>query len=134
MSEADIEHAYSAEMRIKAIGLLCEVAEPAFMFIAFLVQKLLMLLDSPHRVLQKEDMNLLTELELVANASQCMKKLHCEVTELWNKADDVYTVTPAPSKSRRTMKDMEQFMVLETRGQKRNDKTELQRLFYSAID
>lgn len=138
LSEIDAERAYGAEMRMEAIGLLREVSGPAFMFIAIFVQKLLMLLDGPNRLLQAEDMDLLTGLELVASATECVKKLRSEdeFTDLWNKANDAHTSTPAPPKRRRTMhKNLEQFVVLETTGQNNdNDKTELQRVFYSAID
>ncbi|KAJ8409279.1 hypothetical protein AAFF_G00234770 [Aldrovandia affinis] len=124
-------------MRMEANGLLWEVSEPAFMFIAYLVQKVLMLLNAPNKLLQGEDMDLLTGLELVASATECVSKLHCETefTELWNRVTDANATTPAPSKRRHTMnKSMGQFVVEETTGPKDNDKTELQRLFYSAID
>ncbi|KAJ8394540.1 hypothetical protein AAFF_G00045500 [Aldrovandia affinis] len=124
-------------MRMGAIGLLREVSEPAFVFIAYLVQNVLMLLDAPNKLLQGEDMDLLTGLELVASATECVRNLRCEAefTELWNKVTDANATTPAPSKQRRTTnKTMGQFVVEETTGQKDNDKTELQRFFYSAID
>ncbi|KAJ8403422.1 hypothetical protein AAFF_G00351940 [Aldrovandia affinis] len=58
-------------MRMEAIGLLREVSEPAFMLVAYLVQKVLMLLDAPNKLLPEEDMDLLTGLELVASATEC---------------------------------------------------------------
>ncbi|KAJ8392636.1 hypothetical protein AAFF_G00073100 [Aldrovandia affinis] len=63
-------------MRMEAIG-----------FIAYLVQNVLMLLDAPNKLLQGEDMDLLTGLELVASATERVGKLRCEAefTELWNR-------------------------------------------------
>ena len=76
-----------------ATGLLQEVSEPAFIFSALLVQKLLWLFDAPNKLLQAEDMDLLIGLELVATAAEHMNKLHCEAefTKLWNRANEAQT-------------------------------------------
>ncbi|KAJ8400627.1 hypothetical protein AAFF_G00393960 [Aldrovandia affinis] len=66
------------QMRMEAIGLLREVPKPAFMFISYLVQKVLMFLDVPNKLLQGEDMDLLRGLELVASGTECVSKLRCE--------------------------------------------------------
>lgn len=73
-------------------GSLCR-EEPAFMFIAFLVQNVLMLLVAPNRLFSAEGIDLLTGLELVLSAEECVKKLyyyiHCYSytikTEMHNK-------------------------------------------------
>lgn len=130
--EIEAERTYSAEVRIKAIGLLREISQPAFMFIAHFVKKVLMLLDGPNRLLQSEDMDLLTGLQLVVSATECVSKLRCEAefTELWDTVTDS-DVTPAPSKWQRTAnKNLYQYLVEETTGQKDNDKTELLRLYF----
>ncbi|KAJ8415150.1 hypothetical protein AAFF_G00008480 [Aldrovandia affinis] len=92
-------------MRMDAIGLLWEVSKPAFVFIrsSYLVQKVRMLLDAPNKLLQGEDTDLLTGLELVVSATECVSKLCCETkfTELWNRVTDANDTTPAPSKRRR---------------------------------
>lgn len=49
-------------------GLFQGVSEPAFMFCV-------LLLNAPHRLLPVEDMVLLTGLEVVVSAAECVKKL-----------------------------------------------------------
>lgn len=51
-----------------AVGLFQGVSEPAFMFCV-------LLLNVPHRLLPVEDMVLLTGLEVVVSAAECVKKL-----------------------------------------------------------
>lgn len=51
-----------------AAGLFQGVSEPAFMFCV-------LLLNAPHRLLPVEDMVLLTGLEVVVSAAECVKKL-----------------------------------------------------------
>ncbi|KAF4110466.1 hypothetical protein G5714_007497 [Onychostoma macrolepis] len=120
---------------MEATGLLREISQPAFMFIAHFVKKVLMLLDGPNRLLQSEDMALLTGLQLIVSA-ECVSKLRCEAefTELRDTVTDS-DVNPAPSKRQRTAnKNLHQYLVEETTGQKNNDKTELLRLYCSALD
>lgn len=136
LSEIDAERRYGAEVRMEAIGLLREISQPAFMFIAHFVKTVLMLLDGPNKLLQSEDMDLLTGLELVASATKCVSELRCEAkfTELWDAVTDL-DVNSAPSKRQRTVnKNLHQYFVEETTGQKDNDKPELRRLYYSALD
>ncbi|ROL48867.1 Zinc finger MYM-type protein 1 [Anabarilius grahami] len=99
LSEIDTERTYGDEVRMEAIGLLREISQPAFMIIAHFVKKVLMLLDGPNKLLQSEDMDLLTGLELVVSAIECLSKLRCEAkfTELWDAVTDL-DVTSAPSK------------------------------------
>lgn len=78
-----------------------------------------MLLDGPNKLLQSEDMDLLTGLEPVVSATECVSKLRCEAefTELWDAVTDL-DVTSAPSKRQRTVnKNLYQYSVEETTGQ-----------------
>jgi len=94
--------------------------------------------NSPNKLLQSEDMDLLTGLELVASATKCVSELRCEAkfTELWDAVTVTdLDITSAPPKRQRTLnKNLHQYFVEETTGQKDNDKPELQRLYYSALD
>ncbi|KAG9282357.1 zinc finger MYM-type protein 1-like [Astyanax mexicanus] len=136
LSEIESDRAYCSEIRMEAIGLLREISETNFMFIARLVQKLLKLLDPPNKLLQGEDMDLLTGLELVACSTECVRKLRCdtEFADLWRAVTDSNALV-TPTKRRRTFsKNMSQYLVEGTTAQKDTDETELRRLFYSAID
>lgn len=85
-------------MCMEAIGLIKEVSETSFKFIADMVYKILQLLDAPNKLMQSEDMDLLNAVKLVTCASECLAKLRCEpdFSELWEKADD--NEMPKPSK------------------------------------
>ncbi len=67
--ETDTEHAYGTEFRMEASGLF---SEPAFMFITFLVQKLLMLLDAPKKTFASRGHG---PLEGAGTGGECVKKL-----------------------------------------------------------
>ncbi|ROI52187.1 Tripartite motif-containing protein 35 [Anabarilius grahami] len=71
LSEIDAD---GAEVRMEAIGLLREISQPAFMFTAHFVKKVLILLDGPNKLLQSEDMDLLTGLELVVGVHSFCKE------------------------------------------------------------
>lgn len=73
-SIADTVLNYDAETRMEATGLLREVSEPSFMFLANLTHRLPSLLDPPNKLLQREDTDLLTGLSVVASATACVKK------------------------------------------------------------
>lgn len=72
LSEIDAEWTYGAEVRMEAIGIWREISQPVIMFITHFVKKVLILLDGPNKLLQSEDMDLLTEMELVVSATKCM--------------------------------------------------------------
>ncbi len=51
---------YETEVRMEAAGLIREVSETSFKFIAHMVYKILQLLDAPNKLMQSEDMDLLS--------------------------------------------------------------------------
>lgn len=140
LTEIDCVRAYGAEVRMEAVGLLREVSEPSFIFIAQLVHKMLKLLDPPNKLLQGEETDLLTGLRLVTSAAECVRELLCEAefTQLWDTAAaaaDHALTQPLPTKRRRMLnRNLEQYVVEETVGLKDNDKTELRRLYFGTID
>ncbi len=93
--------------------------EPSFVFIGHTVHKILLLLDSPNKQLQAEDMDLLTGVKLVHSATECVCQLRCDtvLTELWNAAMS-NNATPPPINRRRTMnRNLEDYVVASTVGQ-----------------
>lgn len=90
LSEVNAERTYSADVRMEATGFLREITRPAFMFIAHFVKKVLLFLDGPNRLLQSEDIDLLTRLQLIVSATECVSKFCCEseFTELWDTVTD----------------------------------------------
>ncbi len=92
---------YETEVRMEAAGLIREVSETSFKFIAHMVYKILQLLDAPNKLMQSEDMDLLSAVKLVTCASECLTKLRSEsdFLELWEKADD--TEMPRSPKRKR---------------------------------
>lgn len=71
LTEINIVRAFGTEVRMEAVGLLREMTEPSFLFIANLVHTLIALLDPPNKVLQREDVDLMTGLNIVAGATVC---------------------------------------------------------------
>ncbi len=69
---------YETEVRMEAAGLIREVSETSFKFIAHMVYKILQLLDAPNKLMQSEDMDLLSAVKLVTCASECLTKLRSE--------------------------------------------------------
>ncbi|CAM4732704.1 unnamed protein product [Leuciscus chuanchicus] len=109
---------YETEVRMEAVGLIKEVSETSFKFIAHMVYKILQLLDAPNKLMQSEDMDLLSAVKLVTCASECLAKLRCEsdFLELWEKADD--NEMPKPSKRKRTInKGLQEYLLEESIGQ-----------------
>ncbi|CAM4607110.1 unnamed protein product [Leuciscus chuanchicus] len=129
---------YETEVRMEAVGLIKEVSETSFKFIAHMVYKILQLLDAPNKLMQSEDMDLLSAVKLVTCASECLAKLRCEsdFLELWEKADD--NEMPKPSKRKRTInKGLQEYLLEESIGQAHGDlgnEEELRRLYYSTLD
>lgn len=137
LSEVNSTRAYGSEVRVEAIGLLQHIQEPNFVFIGHAVHKILLLLDAPNKQLQAEEMDLLTGVKLVRSATECVRELRCDTvfSELWNAATN-NNETSQPNKRRRTMnRNLEQYVVEESVGQNdTNNKTELKRLYFGAID
>ncbi len=129
---------YETEVRMEAAGLIREVSETSFKFIAHMVYKILQLLDAPNKLMQSEDMDLLRAVKLVTCASECLTKLRSEsdFLELWEKADD--TEMPRPPKGKRTInKGLQEYLLEESIGQAQGDlgnQEELRRLYYSTLD
>ncbi len=129
---------YETEVRMEAAGLIREVSETSFKFIAHMVYKILQLLDAPNKLMQSEDMDLLSAVKLVTCASECLTKLRSEsdFLELWEKADD--TEMPRPPKRKQTInKGLQEYLLEESIGQAQGDlgnQEELRRLYYSTLD
>ncbi|KAJ0066809.1 hypothetical protein NL108_002860, partial [Boleophthalmus pectinirostris] len=140
LTDADTVLDYGAETRMEAAGLLHEVSEPSFMFLANFTHKVLALLDPPNKLLQREDTDLLTGLSVVASATVCIKKLRCD--EEFRKMLDTVTGTKETPRLKRGLTEstrMDGFIVMEPTGVHRatsNDdlKTEFRRLYYNTID
>jgi hypothetical protein len=114
LTDADTVLDYGAQTRMEATGLLCEVSEPSFMFLANLTHKVLALLDPPNKLLQREDSDLLPGLSIVANATVCIKNLCCD--EEFRKVLDTFTATsserPRPKWRRIESTLMDGFVVM----------------------
>uniref|UniRef100_A0A8C1TJI1 TTF-type domain-containing protein n=1 Tax=Cyprinus carpio TaxID=7962 RepID=A0A8C1TJI1_CYPCA len=138
LAEINGNRRYETEVRMEAAGLIREVSETSFKFIAHMVYKILLLLDAPNKLMQSEDMDLLSAVKLVTCASECLTKLRSEsdFLELWEKADD--TEMPRPPKRKRTInKGLQEYLLEESIGQAQGDlgnQQELRRLFYSTLD
>ena len=138
LTDADTVLDYGAETRMEATGLLREVSEPSFMFLANLTHRILALLDPPNKLLQREDTDLLTGLSVVAS----VKKLCCD--EELRKMLDTVTATseslrPGPKRRRIESSRMDSYIVMGLTGAHRDrgdddSKTELRRLYYDTID
>lgn len=137
LSEIDSNRAYGTDLRIEAAGLIRAVSEPSFEFIGRFVQKILQLLDAPNKMLQSEQMDLLSGMRLVKSASECVAQLRSESE--FNNIMGQCKETERPQKRKRTVnKSLQGYVVEETVGQQQGDTdegdTELQRLFYSTLD
>ncbi|KAL3057276.1 hypothetical protein OYC64_007704 [Pagothenia borchgrevinki] len=94
-------------------------------------------------MMQSEEMDLQTAVQLVNTAKECVEALRTEkvFTEMWSECaqereDD--TIHPGPTKRRQTLNTtLEDYVVEETVGvgtQENHQMTEQRRLFYSCID
>uniref|UniRef100_A0A1A8PFD4 Uncharacterized protein n=1 Tax=Nothobranchius pienaari TaxID=704102 RepID=A0A1A8PFD4_9TELE len=74
-----------ADTRMEAAGLRSAVSKPSFHFHALVVQKILAILEPPNRMLQSEEMDLQTAVQLVNSARECILALRTEEVfmELW---------------------------------------------------
>ncbi|XP_073730590.1 uncharacterized protein [Misgurnus anguillicaudatus] len=138
LTEIDSVRAHGTELRMEAVGLLREITAPSFLFIANLVHEVLALLDPPNKLLQREETDLWTGLDIVASAKACVQKLRCDegFTKVWEKATaDELPKSTTPKRRRTGKKNMDDYFVEETTGQRENDmETELKRLYYSTVD
>lgn len=139
LTDADTVLDYGAETRMEAAGLLREVSEPRFSFIANATHKVLSLLDPPNKILQREDTDLMTGLS-VTSATACIKQLRCD-GEFRKVLDAVTTTTtsdtPSPRPKRRRLERtrMDGYLVMESTGVHiTTGEDELKRLYYSIID
>ncbi|XP_049328965.1 uncharacterized protein LOC111192074 [Astyanax mexicanus] len=111
------------------------MSEPSFKFIAEMVQKILAYLDPPNKMLQSEDMDLLTAIQLISSAITCLENI-CTETEFQAIQAQSDSVTTRPSKRRCSENSaFADYVVEEIRTRvDRNDETELRRIYYSCID
>ncbi|CAM4556543.1 unnamed protein product [Leuciscus chuanchicus] len=139
LSKTSSSRAFGSEVRVLATGLLHQIKERSFVFIGHSVHKILLLLDSPNKQLQAKEMDLLNAVKLVHSAIDCVRDLRCDdaFTELWSTATN-NNEPIEPSKRRRVMnRNLEEYVLEESVGQNdtnNDDKSELKRLFFSAID
>ncbi|XP_049323536.1 zinc finger protein 862-like [Astyanax mexicanus] len=135
LREITSNRAFGADLRIEATGLWKSMSEPSFKFIAEMVQKILAYLDPPNKMLQSEDMDLLTAIQLISSAITCLENIRTE-TEFQAIQAQSDSVTTRPSKRRCSENSaFADYVVQEIRTcVDRNDETELRRIYYSCID
>ncbi|KAG9283252.1 hypothetical protein AMEX_G2003 [Astyanax mexicanus] len=135
LREITSNRAFGADLRIEATGLWKSMSEPSFKFIAEMVQKILAYLDPPNKMLQSEDMDLLTAIQLISSAITCLENIRTE-TEFQAIQAQSDSVTTRPSKRRCSENSaFADYVVEEIRTRvDRNDETELRRIYYSCID
>ncbi|KAG9268359.1 hypothetical protein AMEX_G17325 [Astyanax mexicanus] len=135
LREITSNRAFGADLRIEATGLWKSMSEPSFKFIAEMVQKILAYLDPPNKMLQSEDMDLLTAIQLISSAITCLENI-CTETEFQAIQAQSDSVTTRPSKRRCSENSaFADYVVEEIRTRvDRNDETELRRIYYSCID
>ncbi|KAG9261551.1 hypothetical protein AMEX_G25112 [Astyanax mexicanus] len=135
LREITSNRAFGADLRIEATGLWKSMSEPSFKFIAEMVQKILAYLDPPNKMLQSEDMDLLTAIQLISSAITCLENIRTE-TEFQAIQAQSDSVTTRPSKRRCSENSaFADYVVEEIRTRvDRNYETELRRIYYSCID
>lgn len=135
--EINSSPAYGADVRVEAAGLLRAMSEPSFRFIAEMVHKILSYLDPPNLMLQAEDMDLLTGVQLVNSACTCIENLRSETefVTLLKRCKDA-TTEPVPNKRRRKLNTSFAMYAVEERiiYEDLSDETELRRMYFSCID
>lgn len=102
---------YSAEVRVEASGLLREIGEPNFLFIANFVHTILSLLTPANTILQGEETDLMTGLSVVISVTECVRKLRCEdeFSRVWDMA--IATCTPKPKRAHQQSTRMDSYSV-----------------------
>ncbi|KAI2658679.1 Zinc finger MYM-type protein 1 [Labeo rohita] len=128
-----------ADIKLEAVGLHKAITEPAFKFLSCVMYKVLGLTDPPNRMLQAEQTNLMTAVQLIRSASSCIESLRsdAEFAKLWaesiKSSDDA--VPTAPKRQRQASKSLQDYIVNESVGQREsNIEQECKRLFFNIID
>uniref|UniRef100_A0A1A8I409 HAT C-terminal dimerisation domain-containing protein n=1 Tax=Nothobranchius kuhntae TaxID=321403 RepID=A0A1A8I409_NOTKU len=132
---------FPADTRMEAAGLRSAVSKPSFRFHALVVQKILAILEPPNRMLQSEEMDLQTAVQLVNSARECILALRTEEVfmELWKECCGTEANDTASHQSKRKCsvnRNLNDYILEQTSGARpqENQIKEQQRLFYSCID
>uniref|UniRef100_A0A1A8US94 DUF4371 domain-containing protein n=1 Tax=Nothobranchius furzeri TaxID=105023 RepID=A0A1A8US94_NOTFU len=132
---------FPADTRMEAAGLRSAVSKPSFRFHALVVQKILAILEPPNRMLQSEEMDLQTAVQLVNSARECILALRTEEVfmELWKECCGTEANGTASHQSKRKCsvnRNLNDYILEQTSGARpqENQIKEQQRLFYSCID
>ncbi|CAL8388226.1 unnamed protein product [Boreogadus saida] len=121
---------------MEASGLYESITEPSFLFLANVTHKVLGLMEPPNRMLQAERTDLLTAVQLINSASDCLRLLRSEeeFTKIWNETGSECDAPP-PKRQRQPPKALQPYVVEETLGHpEQRGKEECQRLFYALLD
>jgi len=118
------------------------VSKPGFRFDALIVQKILSILEPPNRMLQSEEMNLQTAVQLVNSATECILALRTEEVfmELWSKSGGAEAADNISHQRKRkccVSRHLNDYVVEQTSGARTEEDQETkeqQRLFCSCID
>ncbi len=128
----------SADVKIEAVGLHKAITERSFTFLTCVMHKVLGLMDPANRMLQAEDTDLLTAVQLIQSASSCIEDLQsdAEFLKLWADSEDTGDGAPAPPKrQRQAPRTLQDYVVSESLGQREVDiKKGCKRLFYGIIN
>lgn len=73
LKEIDAMRTFGTDVRVEAIGLLWTISECSFRFIAEVVLRILSYIEPPNTMLQTEDMDLLTSVQLIKSACACFE-------------------------------------------------------------
>ncbi|CAL8289679.1 unnamed protein product [Arctogadus glacialis] len=121
---------------MEASGLYESITEPSFLFLANVTYKVLGLMEPPNRMLQAERTDLLTAVQLINSASDCLRLLRSEeeFTKIWNETGSECDAPP-PKRQRQPPKALLPYVVEETLGHpEQRGKEECKRLFYALLD
>nr|XP_054597625.1 uncharacterized protein LOC129163644 isoform X2 [Nothobranchius furzeri] len=126
--EVTNNRALGADLRIEATGLWQSMS------IAEMVHKILTYLDPPNKLLQSEDMDLLTGLQLISSTCTCLENT-CTETEFQAILAHCDGVSTRSSKRRLIQNSaLADYVVEEIVTRKDcNDETKLRRIYYSCI-
>uniref|UniRef100_A0A3B1J476 DUF4371 domain-containing protein n=1 Tax=Astyanax mexicanus TaxID=7994 RepID=A0A3B1J476_ASTMX len=123
------------DVKIEAAGLHKAITATNFKFIASMIHKVLGLLDPPNKLLQSERTDLITAVQLIQHASDCVRSLRtdAEFEKLWVNCG---STEPAPPKRKRVVAtSLQQYVVEGSLGQHEdNNEQECKRLYFSTID
>ncbi|KAJ3583322.1 hypothetical protein NHX12_025626, partial [Muraenolepis orangiensis] len=88
---------FPADLRMEAAGLLSRILKPSFKFHTQIICKILSLLEPANRMMQSEEMDLQTAVQLVNTAKECVEALRTGkvFTEMWSECaqereDDIH--------------------------------------------